>query len=109
MPRGNYLFALCLGVFALGRSAVGLTIHSSKGSAMNDSLYFVVPVNPSHATWGIYTRRSGRGKFHLTTITLDRNRAIEEGRALMKQSAHPIDVAIQGATSAAGLADDFVA
>lgn len=59
--------------------------------------------------WGIYTRhQSEQGKFRLSTITLDRDRAIEEGRALMKQSKHPIDVAIQGATSAAGLADTFM-
>ena len=74
---------------------------------MNDDLYFAAPVNPSHSVWGIYTRRSGRGKFRLTTLTLDRDRAIEEGRALMKQSKHPIDVAIQGASSAAGLPDKY--
>ena len=74
---------------------------------MDDNLYFLSPVDPSHSRWGIYARQSGLSKFRLTTITLDRDRAIEEGRALMKQSEHPIDVAIRGAASAAGLADEY--
>ena len=70
------------------------------------TLYFIAPENPGHKAWGIYTRKTGKRLFRLSTIMLDRAAAITQAEALKAQDPE-LELGVQGAATASALPEKF--